>query len=190
MNDLDLDAYLKKARAYYAYFNQGEMWKPDKRPFVRVADMDEVWRFNTTRWLERNAHTFATRYGVGEVSSLSEPLYQNVVDARGNAAFVGPMLSEFDVMSDRFQEDVAQWDEDRIADPVAWIRTTTLYRALAEGLPTEGAELEGLTARAKHWSTCPVRLSPEASCNCTPNPATQRLRTAKLPCDQSPEWTL
>jgi hypothetical protein len=51
------------------------------------------------------------------------------------------------------------------ADPVTWIRTTALYRALVAGLPTSPDETDKLAARARHWSTCPARSGSD-ECRC------------------------
>ncbi len=53
----------------------------------------------------------------------------------------------------------ASWQNE---DPVEWLRSTPLMKALRKGLPKEGSLKEAqLSLRAQHWHTCPMRLSPE-----------------------------
>jgi len=74
-------------------------------------------------------------------------------------------------------------------DPVGWLHRQPLVKALRKGLPTTGRKLADLQERAKHWSTCPMRLRIEvrpafASCTCVPLPATEdgrADRTAEVP---------
>jgi hypothetical protein len=54
------------------------------------------------------------------------------------------------------------WEQEQ-QDPVGWLRRTPLLRALRKGLPTGGAKLRALEARAVHWNTCPMRLAHPAS---------------------------
>lgn len=159
--DFDLDAYLRRCRFLHAYFNQGEVWFPNQRPRVRIADMDPVWRLNCTRFLERRAGTYVHGYTFGEISSMSTPVYDGGIDDTS-----GRMFSEFDLMGDSTQDEFEAAQDSRHADPVAWICTTTLYRALAAGLPTDPVDVEALSARARHWSTCPARTTADAACRC------------------------
>jgi hypothetical protein len=48
--------------SYDRYFDQGEQWKPNGKPMVAIADMDDAWRHNAARWLERNAAVLAAKY--------------------------------------------------------------------------------------------------------------------------------
>jgi hypothetical protein len=170
----DLDAYLRNARGWYAYLNQGEVWFPNKRPRVRIADMDAAWRLNCTRFLERRAASIERRYTFGEISALSEPKYRNVVGERdGEVVLTGPALSESDLMSDSVADMFDQGRDDRMADPIAWLRATALYRSLAAGLPDCSVALEALNERARHWSTCPARESTDAECRCSEIRASQ-----------------
>jgi hypothetical protein len=105
------------------YLDQGEQWKPNGKPMVQVADMDPEWRFNASRWLERNAVKIAPKCTLN----------------RGA--------------------------ERQAADPVEWIRTTALYRALVADLPNCSVALEAIAERARHWSTCPARTG-GGDCRC------------------------
>lgn len=111
----------KPGMSWLDYLDQDEQWMPDGRPMVRVADMDPEWRFNASRWLERNAATIAFKY------SLSERIWFAMVCASP----IGPN----DNSADAIERDMHDRDEARTADPVAWIRTTPLYRALVADLP-------------------------------------------------------
>lgn len=206
MTDFDLDAYLKQARIWYAYLNQGEVWKPNKKPLVQIADMAPAWRLNCTRFLERHAANYVHRYTFGEISTMSTPAYREVVGINDGREVFGRAMSELDLMSDSNADHLHAEQDSRNDDPVAWIRTTALYRALADGLPA-GDDLDALSARARHWSTCPARSDSDAACQCDEiraaqgKPVEQRHLSecaitngqpeAGCTCrDVSPEWTL
>lgn len=125
------------------YLHQTEEWHPKEGDPVRIADMDDVWRLHAARFMERQAPGWAQRYEMASVL------------AWGGGA------------SDDGWFDQA---EDPMHDPVRWVGGLPLYRALLDGLPSGGSELDSLRERARHWSTCPTRKSLEASCNCTPTP--------------------
>jgi hypothetical protein len=72
--------------------------------------MDPDWRRNAAQWMEKRAALFELRYTLGEISQL-------------------------DLMSDNVQDAMDAWQDERQANPVAWIRTTELYRALIADLP-------------------------------------------------------
>lgn len=115
----------------YRYLNQGEWWKPKERDPIRVVDMGDRWRGNAVRWMERRASYFETLYTFGEVFSLKFPVGHEVlgVDEYGHDV-LGRTLTGHDLMSESAADDMAAWQEERSADPVAWIRTTTLHKAL------------------------------------------------------------
>lgn len=164
--DFDLDDYLTKCRWVYAYYSQGDVWFPDRKPRVRITDMDAVWRLNCTRFLERRAESIAHRYTFGEVSSMSRATAREVIGEVDGEPVFGREFSHFDLMGERATDAFQAEQDARAADPVAWLRTTPLYRALAAGLPTKRKKLEALSERAKHWSTCPARESVDAECRC------------------------
>lgn len=71
----------------------------------------------------------------------------------------------------------ADWEREA-RDPIGWLHQQPLVKALRKGLPTGGRKLAALQERAKHWSTCPMRLRAEArppfaSCTCVPGPAAE-----------------
>jgi hypothetical protein len=55
------------------YLDQGEQWKPNGKPMVQVADMDPEWRFNASRWLERNAEKIVSDLDRASEARLGEP---------------------------------------------------------------------------------------------------------------------
>jgi hypothetical protein len=126
---------LRSAARVYAYLSQGEMWKPKDRPALPVSEMDESWRRNAARWMERRAGYFEFLYSTGEAAALGAPVYVDVVGEKDGRAYVGgAALSELDLMSDAAMDDYDRWVDERSGDPVAWVRTTPLYRALVDGL--------------------------------------------------------
>jgi len=148
-SDVDLDNFLQEARTTFRYLEQGEAWKPNGRSAVHIRDMDDRWRYNASRWLERRAKAFAQGYVWG------------LVQVPGPTA---------EMASDMFAAGVDEETEFAERDPVAWIRTTPLYRSLVAGLP-EKTKLWRLAQRAKHWSACPAAERSAAACTCpTGNP--------------------
>jgi hypothetical protein len=55
------------------YLDQGEQWKPNGKPMVAIADMDPEWRFNASRWLERNAEKIVSDMDWASEVQPSEP---------------------------------------------------------------------------------------------------------------------
>lgn len=133
---------------WYRYFNQAEHWVPNGKPPVQIAEMDLAWRLNCVRYLERNAARYAGLYADG--CSAEEMVF-------GLAHPDAP-------------EEIAEamWRDAAFAkrDPVAWVKATKLYRALADGLPVKGAPLRKLADKAKHWGGCERRLFKKGACTC------------------------
>jgi hypothetical protein len=132
------------------YLDQGERWKPNGRPMVRIDGIGLEWRYNASRWLERHAARIATRYSLGEGFEF----------AAIAASPIGPSDDTADAIADHLDRAA----DDRARDPLAWIRTTALYRALIADLPNCSIALDAIAERARHWSTCPVRRRPWSTC--------------------------
>ncbi len=131
-----MDEMQGKAVAYYRYLSQGEQWKPRDRPWLPIADMDASWRGNAARWMERRAAAFEFYYSVGEMFALSVPTMREVVgEIDGEVVTAGPPFSHLDLMGEHATDAFEAERGQRSDDPVAWIRTTPLYRALVAGLP-------------------------------------------------------
>lgn len=94
-----------------ALFAQGKHWRRADGTWVRVKDMHPAHRANAARMLLRDAAEYAQAVSVASLSlSLGAP---------------------DEVLESAYQEDMA-----REASPVAWMRSTKLYRRLVKGLPT------------------------------------------------------
>lgn len=138
------------------YLDQSKVWRPNGKPLTPIADMDEEWRFNASRFLDRRAYRIALEYGLEETFVVGGQLAMASENAR-----------------DGIERAMAQEDEQRTADPIAWIRSTRLHRALVAGLPDCSVELSAVADRAKHWSACPARTG-AGDCQC------EELRAADL----------
>jgi hypothetical protein len=174
------------------YLDQGEQWKPNGRPMVRIDGMDPEWQYNASRWLERHATRIASRYSLSE--GFEFPAI--ALDA------IGPS----DDTADAIADDLERAAGERARDPLTWIRTTALYRALVADLPNCSTALDAIAERARHWSTCPARVDAQAECRCAVIAAQcERCRSGDLcglcggegcggPCAECtptvPEWTL
>lgn len=159
-------AFERQARSTFAYLNQDTTWIPRDPPAVRVTDMDLEWRYNAARWLERQAERFALLYTWGEIYWMSTPFGRAVVaEFDGEPVEAGPLLSHFDLMGEHAQDAFEHEQDLRDRDPVGWIQSTDLHRALVAGLPTKRRKLAKLAERARHWSTCPARAG-RGECAC------------------------
>jgi hypothetical protein len=141
----------QQGMTYAEYINQGEKWQPNGEPVVAIADMDPEWRYNASRWLERNAKAIALKYALDLeswfVSITSSPH--------------GPS----DTSADMIERDIHAQTAEAFGNQVAWIRTTVLYRALVAELPNGSLALDAIAELARHWSTCPVRTG-DGDCRC------------------------
>ncbi len=129
---------------WYTYLNQSELWKPNGKPLVRIADMSPEWRFNASQWLLHRTKVISHKY---IMSCWAEQLQAERLDS---------VLGELDRGMGRADRDLR-----------AWLKDMSLFRALVAGLPNEGGPRRRLAERARHWSTCPMRLT-DAICDCQP----------------------
>jgi hypothetical protein len=181
---LDLDAYLKKCLSLYRYLNQDTVWAPrPPRPPVQIADMDPEWRYNAAKFLMRQADILAFRYVFGMVRSASLPVYRDVIgEYDGEPIYSGRVFSDLDLMGECASDTFDDEADHITAEPERWLRKTALYRALTADLP-QGHQRAELAARARHWSTCPIRTGTGAECRCQEIAAEQAA-------DTTPEWTI
>lgn len=134
-----------RQRFVFNYLDQGTIWFARGGVHTYIADMDPEWRYNASRMLERKAERLAEAYGWAELDWMAR---------------IGPMSEH---VEDQFDREI--WDRDH--DPLAWIRRTTLYRALTANLPTKPKKLRRLAERARHYSMCPGRTGARLNCQCT-----------------------
>lgn len=135
---------------WWRYFNQGERWQPDNRVAVNIADMSPEWRLNCVRFLERRAANYAALYVRGcEAELLCALRVLNGEMARDS------IIQGLDAEA-----------SGALADPVVWVRSTRLCRALAAGLPVKGKKLRVLERQAAHWSGCEWRAGKTGDCSC------------------------
>jgi hypothetical protein len=191
-DDPILKSWSEQSAAAYDYLRQDQLWLPNGRPAVRIADMDREWRYNASRWLERRAEYFEARYTFGEILALSTRGMRAVVGEVGGVAVeAGPWLSHFDLMGDHARDAFEAAQDERRREPAAWIRTTPLYRALVAGLPTKRKTLARLAERAAHWSHCRIRRGiGEIECTCHLSECAIRNGHPELGCtcrDNSPD---
>lgn len=147
---------------WYRYFNQGTYWVPNGRQPLAIADMDAPYRLNCVRFLERNAARYAALYADG--CSAEEFAFG---------------LAHPDAPDEIFNEIYRQAHLAKL-DPVAWIKTTKLYRALEAELPKKGAPLRKLGEKARHWGDCEQRTRPKKGrCTCAELAARDRERRAE-----------
>lgn len=169
----------------YVYLDQSKTWYPNGRPPVAIADMGAEWRHNAARWLERRAAWFAMAYSYGEILWLSRPTMREVIahDSERGDIF-GRSFSPLDLMSETVADMFDAEDDRRARDPLAWLKTTPLYRALIDGVPIDDP---ALAARARHYAGCPQREQTGADCDCV-RLAAAVAHEAEIT-NGTPEWT-
>ena len=128
---------------------QGTWWRPNGGEWTEIAAMSPEHRLNTARMLMRRARALKIR---------------SEIDALWFATrYGGP------------DDDGMFWEEGPEQHPTVWLEATPLHRALVAGLPEGGGAYAALARRARHWSTCAMRLRegdparlPDAVCTCAP----------------------
>ena len=161
---------------WYRYFTQDKHWVPNGKQPIEIAGMDATYRLNCTRYLERNAARYAALFAEG-------------CSAEEFACGLVHPDAPIEVFNELYRQ---AWQAK--LDPVAWVKTTRLYRALAAELPSRGAPLRKLADRARHWGGCEQRTRPKKGvCTCAEHAARARLereqREAELAEATVPEWT-
>lgn len=147
---MQIRQHLRVQRAWRAYFNQGVYWKPNGRPRINIADMDDEWRYNCTRFLKRNALVYARNYAQG---------------CEAEAMLAGEFLGgEMALVGVEQEMEAAAFHA--LADPAKWIESTALYQALRVKLPQKGKKLRHLAQRASHYDGCPRRTERRGECHC------------------------
>lgn len=126
---------------------QDVWWYPNRRPAVRIVEMDKPWRFNTARFIERRADALA---------------YEEHSHMAWIAA--GPLGPSGDMAQDGFRREM----NSVIEEPLQWLRSTPLLQRLRDGLPhPDSRKGKALAERARHWNTCPRRKAHPARQRCT-----------------------
>lgn len=179
----DLKEIQERARFIRALLDQGEVWFPNGKPRVQITDMDPAWRHNAAAFLVRHAQSYAFQYGIGEMESLFRVKARDIF---GETVNIGPTPGS--MAYDSVERGMEEAQAERDADPEAWLKSTTLYKALVKDLPDNAAEL------AKHWSDCAIRTD-GGECTCWERHLSECPKRADINercrCrDYDPEWTL
>ena len=138
-------------KSAYWLLNQGEFWWDRSGARHRVREMQPTHRYNCLAMLERGAARTGERYSWGFLASG-----------------MGPLGPSGDAACDAFDSACDGLDRQIRRDPVAWIRTTTLWQALNAGLPGNPYKRWRLAQRARHWPDCHRRRHNRGMCTCTP----------------------
>jgi hypothetical protein len=128
-----MEEILKRGQFWLAYLNQGEWWLPNAKPRMHIADMEDRHRTNAAAWMLRQARMIQFCYTVAEQYRMYAPMMVVIREVDGKpveqldrGAFMGPMPGS--MAADALDEELRQ----RLADPVAWLESTTLYKALVD----------------------------------------------------------
>jgi len=101
-------------------FDQGEWWRTKDGTWLRIADMEPSHRGNTARMLLRGAAGHAFRYGMADALEVS----------------AGPWE-----VPEEVQVDMERNNDERLADPAGWLRSTKLFKALTARLTGDDARM-------------------------------------------------
>lgn len=189
---MSTDDPFRASRDLYSLLEQGEVWVPRDKPAVRISDMDPAWRYNTARFLTRNARAYVPSYELGEHLSIWGAQAREVLGEVDGEPRYGQMVrlapSPGSMAESVLERELDDASRVRSEDPEAWIETTPLYRALVDGLPDNAGVL------AKHWSDCSIRTE-AGGCTCWQRhlrecPKRTDINETCRCLDFSPEWTL
>lgn len=122
---------------------QGKHWRRADGEWVRVKDMHPAHRANAARLLLRDAAEHARAVSMAELKWVFGA--PEDVEAR-----------------------LAEADRARLADPMAWMRSTKLYRRLVKDLPLDAEAVARLTALPDFTLTIPVGGPPAVTYPTTP----------------------
>jgi len=127
--------------------DQGRYWQPKSGEWIEIAAMSDEHRLNTARMLMRKARAIKLRYEIDLVMLATR--------------WGGPDCDDL------------LWEDAPFQNPTLWLGEMPLYRALVADLPEGGAAYAAVARRARHWSTCLMRLRegdpacpPDAVCTC------------------------
>lgn len=132
----EIEIHRRQCVFTYLYLNQSALWfpRPPRRP-VKIADMDPIWRTNAVRFMERRAGSLAMRYHMGRDYRLAQPMRAAIGEVDGQAVEGGPSFTLLDMMSDHVRDALDRFEDEALNNPVEWLRTTALIRALNQDLP-------------------------------------------------------
>lgn len=116
-------------RATYLYLNQSRVWYPKDGEPVEIDRMDDEWRYNASRLLERRARALELRYSIGELDTLGAPTLREVIGEADDGTPIEPWFSPLSMMGEHAQDAFDAELEARTDNPVAWLQQTPLYRA-------------------------------------------------------------
>jgi hypothetical protein len=137
------------------YLDQGSVWQSTVgRLPVPIAVMAPQARFSAARWLERHAAQVVEICARSELTRFAETGYPKHYP-------VGCDKHPSDVVADLERE-----HEARATDPVAWMRTTELSRALLADLPGDAEGPVPAVDPVWHHESCRTRGGGSAPCDC------------------------
>lgn len=110
------------------YYHQGEWWQQKDETWIRVADMTPRHRGNSARMILRHAAVVSARLKRAERFRL----WVEMASPMGPSEISG------------IKHDIDERARERTQDPQKWMRSTALFKALADGLT--GDDARGLAA--------------------------------------------
>lgn len=118
MTTATTEQFLKECRDVYALLEQDQVWVDIKHNVHQIAEMSIRYKTNVVAFLERRAPGLCEKYAYGEIQRY----WTN-----------GP---NGQMAQDALEEELDRADDERRADPVAWLRSTKLMQRLAADIAT------------------------------------------------------
>ncbi len=129
-----------------AALGQTEWWFPERGGPIRIEAMTDTHCWHTLKWLDR------------EAALLTFQHWQELTAGLDRRLAFGPREIEATL-----RRNIADEMADAAFNPRRFIRSQPLWGALRAGFTPTG----DLIRRARHWSTCPKRVTANATiCNC------------------------
>ena len=125
----------------YALLNQDQVWVDVNGNLHQIDAMSVRYKGNVIRFVERRAKTLGMGYALGEIAAIFAPIGREVINDQGDDHVVLPNGEvkygaivyggpRGDMACDALENQLAEDDARRSADPVGWIRDTKLMRRL------------------------------------------------------------
>lgn len=106
--------------------DQTEIWTANGH-IVKVADMDDRYRGNVVRWLERRAESLVWNYFTGQIATF----------------LCGPLAPQGEMAFENISNAIDRDEDAALADPIAWLRSKPLVVELLKPQSIDGASSFG-----------------------------------------------
>jgi len=135
-----IDKVVKRGQFWHAYLHQTEFWIPKDRPPVKIVEMHGQWRKNAAAFMLRRVHVIEPYYSAAELYMMSQPV-PYVTGERADGTLVehtDPTITHLPTEGSMAADVYDQELHHRSEHPEEWLKSTPLYKALLEGIESDG----------------------------------------------------